>query len=329
VTSTFSNKNKATPMNPSTTIASATQLAGAVIMVLKSLPSHGTTCGVLANTMATLLEHVRLLDSVMNCTLDDSQLDSTLQRMMALLVSIKKFVLYAAESIHEGMEDGLDVRFHAFVAKVGVVIEEITTTRERIQEQNEDQRETQSDAPEGQFVEHPALEDIYDYRSLISQGAFGAIYRMEDTNDGHIYAVKRVRLSSLTGRGVGHVALAQECAELTALSHHHIARHLTAFPSKGDRFFNVVMELIEGCTLAEKITSDIVPTEVETFEWTKQLASALHYMHGKNVLHSHLTPENVMLTAAGEVKIVGLKPQSLIDVGAVQCGVYTSYELAV
>jgi hypothetical protein len=307
-------------MNSSSTIASAIQLAGDLIVLLEELLSNGTAGGELGTRMALLLVHLHQVDSAVKDAPVDPQLDSALQKLMALLLSTKKFVLYAAESINEGMEEGLDVRFHAFAAKTRIAIEDVTTIYERMKEQNKDRN--------GELVEQPALEDICDDRALISQGAFGAIYRMLDTNDGRVYAVKRIRLSSLTGRGVTLAALAQECAELQALPQSPIGYCLQTFLSKGDRYFNIVMELIEGSTLAEKITCAISPTEDVILDWTKQVTSALHHIHGKGVLHRNLTPENVMLTAAGEAKIVGLKPHSLIDAGGVQCGAYTSYERA-
>jgi hypothetical protein len=305
-------------MESSSTIATATELAERTTKLLEGLLSYGTACGELRMRMVALLERICNLQET-DAGRIDSQLTPLSEKLILLLVSMHKFVQYVSESIGDGMEDGLDARFRAFATKLDIIIDEMSSLRERINRPKPVQVTT---IWRDLLVGHPDSCGIHGGRPMISQGAFGPVFRVTNRNDGQNYAVKRVMLSTLTSRGISLTAVAEEYTGLLGLSHSHLARIFATVQSEGADSFDIVMELVEGNTLAEKITCDIVSTEDEIVKWTKQMASALHHMHEYGVLHSNLSPENIMLTAAGDVKIVGLKPRS------VQWSVYTSYDRA-
>jgi hypothetical protein len=304
-------------MESSSTIASVTELTERTTKLLDGLLSNGTTCGELRMRMVALLEQIHNLKEAHDAARVDSQLTPLLEKLLVLLVSIDKFVQYVLESLDDGMKDGLDARFRAFATKLDGIFGEISHLIERTCRPKPLQDDT---IWEELLVGHPDSFGIYGGRPMISQGAFGPVYRVTNRNNGQLYAVKRVMLSTLTSRGISLTAVTEECTGLLGLSHIHLARILATVQSEGADSVDIVMELVEGTTLAEKITCDIVSTEDEIVKWTEQIASALHHMHGHGVLHSNLSPENIMLTAAGDVKIVGLKPRS------VQWNVYTSYD---
>jgi hypothetical protein len=148
--------------------------------------------------------------------------------------------------------------------------------------------------------------------TCLGGGAFGSTYRMEYTPLGCLFAVKRIDLTRpIPQQYLSSDALQRECAILESLRHHNIARSVNSYnsdPGRGKyRFFNVVMELIEGGTLAAKVTSGPdAPSEPEVVEWARQTASALSYMHSNHIYHRDLTPNNVMLTSSSTIKIIDL-----------------------
>jgi serine/threonine protein kinase len=162
-------------------------------------------------------------------------------------------------------------------------------------------------------------------RSLISAGRFGEIYRVVNTLSGSIYALKRLRIAFLAPRVVTVAILAHEYKTLQALSISHITRYIAFSLSNDECFFNISMELVEGGPLAEKITCTPAPEEAEVRKWLRQMAMALSYIHGKDVLHRNLKPENVMLTRTSEVKLVGLELPCVAAI-TTDFTVYTSFE---
>src|SRR5215470_699032 len=66
---------------------------------------------------------------------------------------------------------------------------------------------------------------------------------------------------------------------------------------------SLVMELVEGPTLAERITQGPIPVD-QALPIAKQIAEALEYAHEKGVIHRDLKPANIKLTADGQVKIL-------------------------
>jgi serine/threonine protein kinase len=193
------------------------------------------------------------------------------------------------------------------------------------------QREELGDAVEHVYVEDPPLTDPHDDRSVLGRGTFGITYRMNNTHNNYKYAVKRVRFSHALEHAVSETELLNECNLLQKVAHPHIARYFVHFVSKERRFFNIVMELIEGGTIDKKVVCVPAPSQHEIFGWALQLAIALKYMHGKQVYHRDLKPQNVMLTASGNIKIIDLGLACIVASAKyaeskVGTQVYSSYE---
>jgi hypothetical protein len=314
------------------TATSIVQCGEAVVVLIDGLPSNGTKCSDLRRKVDSLVDCIRPLAALADDALEFFQFTPALNKLTSLMFSVEKFVQSASHLLADGVEDGLDIIIAAFVVKIDSSIEEITTLEKRRSELLRREEEFQNTL-QHQYVENPPMEDAYDGRSLISQGCFGRTYRMVDMTDGQTYAVKRLRLAALTPQGVTISVLAREYKILQALSHSHVASNKAMFLSREGRFFNIVMELIEGETLADKIIRAPAPTECapaptecKIVEWARQMASALSYMHGKGVLHRYLKPENVVLTMTSEVKLVGLQLPCLASITAAEYTVYTSFE---
>jgi eukaryotic-like serine/threonine-protein kinase len=134
----------------------------------------------------------------------------------------------------------------------------------------------------------------------IGEGGMGEVYRAEDTNLHRRVAVKV--LPDEFSHDVERLARFQREAQLLAsLSHPNIATLHGLEESDGNRF--IVMELVEGQTLARRLQKGALPVE-EALEVCRQIAEGLEAAHEKGVIHRDLKPGNVMLTADGKVKIL-------------------------
>src|SRR5262249_37574533 len=71
--------------------------------------------------------------------------------------------------------------------------------------------------------------------------------------------------------------------------------------ASGCRF--LVMELVEGQTLADRIARGPIPLN-QALEIAKQITEALEAAHEKGIIHRDLKPANVMLAADGKVKVL-------------------------
>jgi Tol biopolymer transport system component len=107
----------------------------------------------------------------------------------------------------------------------------------------------------------------------------------------------------------------REAQILAALNHTNITRVYGLEEADGSRA--LVMELVEGPTLADRIAAGPIPVQ-EVVSIARQVADALDAAHGKGIVHRDLKPANVKLTAGGEVKVLdfGLAKHVVISVAA-------------
>jgi serine/threonine-protein kinase len=122
------------------------------------------------------------------------------------------------------------------------------------------------------------------------------VYRARDTQLGRFVAIKV--LPAAFARTLGRIArFNQEAQVLAALNHPNIA----AIYGREGR--SLVMELVEGPTLARRIREGPMPLQ-EAVRLARQIADALEYAHEKGVVHRDLKPTNIMLTPEGNVKVL-------------------------
>src|SRR5262249_58155932 len=86
---------------------------------------------------------------------------------------------------------------------------------------------------------------------------------------------------------------------------------------------SLVMELVEGPTLAERIARGPIPVD-EALAIAKQIAEALEHAHKKGIIHRDLKPANIKLTADGQVKILDFGLAKALEDQAVEVNTSTS-----
>src|SRR5262245_45175976 len=132
----------------------------------------------------------------------------------------------------------------------------------------------------------------YEILSPIGAGGMGEVYRATDTKLGRSVALKV--LSSALASDADYVARFTRAAQvLAALNQSNIAAIDGLDESDGVRA--IVMELVEGLTLAQRISAGAVPLE-EAIGIAKQMAEGLEAAHEKGVIHRDLKPANVKIT---------------------------------
>jgi serine/threonine protein kinase len=140
----------------------------------------------------------------------------------------------------------------------------------------------------------------YEITAEIGRGGMGEVYQAKDTKLGRDVAIKV--LPEEFALDTDRVARFQREAKLLAsLNHPNIAAIYGLEESEGIHF--LVMELIEGDTLRDRIKSGPIPVE-EALKIALQMAEALEAAHEKGVIHRDLKPANIKVTPDGKVKIL-------------------------
>jgi Tol biopolymer transport system component len=141
---------------------------------------------------------------------------------------------------------------------------------------------------------------IYRVTEAIGAGGMGEVYRAFDTSLKRDVAIKVLPAS--VGADRDRLARFQREAEVLAtFSHPNIAQIYGLEEANG--IHALVMELIDGPTLAERIARGALPTE-EALHIALQIASALEAAHEKGIVHRDLKPANIKLRRDGTVKVL-------------------------
>ena len=140
----------------------------------------------------------------------------------------------------------------------------------------------------------------FEIHTLLGRGGMGEVYKAKDRKLGRDVAIKV--LPEEFARDPDRVARFQREAKLLAsLNHPNIAAIYGLEESAGTNF--LVLELVEGDTLADWIKAGPVPVE-ESLKLALQIAEALEAAHEKGVIHRDLKPANIKVTPEGKVKVL-------------------------
>ncbi len=140
----------------------------------------------------------------------------------------------------------------------------------------------------------------YEITDKLGQGGMGSVWLAQDSKLGRQVAIKT--LPEEFARDEERLARFEREAKLLAsLNHPNIATIHGLEEDTGTRF--LVLELIEGDTLADRLKRGAIPVE-ESLKLALQIAEALEAAHEKGVIHRDLKPGNIKVTPEGKVKVL-------------------------
>jgi serine/threonine-protein kinase len=144
----------------------------------------------------------------------------------------------------------------------------------------------------------------YEVISLLGAGGMGEVYRARDPRLQRDVALK-ILPEHLTGDPERLARFQREAQVLAALAHANIA-HIYAIeetPALAGGTRALVLELVEGPTLADRIAQGPIPVD-EAIAIAKQIAEALDAAHEQGIVHRDLKPANIKLREDGTVKVL-------------------------
>jgi eukaryotic-like serine/threonine-protein kinase len=160
----------------------------------------------------------------------------------------------------------------------------------------------------------------FEITASIGAGGMGEVYRARDSKLGRDIAIKV--LPEAFARDAERLARFQrEAKVLASLNHPHIAS-IYGLEDSGATHA-LVMELVEGPTLADRIRQGPVPTD-EALRIAKQICDALEYAHERGIVHRDLKPANVKVTNDDAVKVLDFGLAKAIEGDAASADIATS-----
>jgi serine/threonine-protein kinase len=156
-----------------------------------------------------------------------------------------------------------------------------------------------SPAPNELQVGH-VVDDRFKILDVINRGGMAWIYEALDRETGQSVALKVPFMQFECDAGYFSRFQREEQIGL-ALEHPCVVRTLPG-PDKSRPY--IVMEYLEGRTLADRLREETRLTESEAARVASRICEGLEYLHGKGVVHRDLKPGNVMLCSDGTIRIM-------------------------
>jgi serine/threonine protein kinase len=161
----------------------------------------------------------------------------------------------------------------------------------------------------------------YQILAPLGSGGMGEVYRARDTKLNRDVALK-VLPDGLTADPERVARFQREAQLLASLNHPNIGTIYGLEDSDGIRA--LVLELVEGPTLADRIAHGPIPLD-EALPIARQIAEALEAAHEKGVIHRDLKPANIKVRDDGSVKVLDFGLAKILETDSTASGPPAAY----
>jgi len=151
------------------------------------------------------------------------------------------------------------------------------------------------------------LEEYYELGEEIGRGGFSVVFEAKDKQTGQRVAIKCVQLA-VQADDEAMVALKREIRIMKKVSHPNILKLYEVFVE--DDSFYLVMELVPGKELFERIIDRGQYSEKHASNIIRQIVSAVEYLHSNGIAHRDLKPENLLSSGDDDNEVI-----KIIDFG--------------
>jgi len=164
----------------------------------------------------------------------------------------------------------------------------------------------------------------YEITAKLGEGGMGEVYRATDTKLRRDVAIKVLPAAFVEDKE--RLARFEREAQLLAQLNHPNIAQIYGMEASGDAHA-LVMELVEGPTLAERLESGALPPE-ESLGIARHIAEALEEAHEKGIIHRDLKPQNVKASLDGKVKVLDFGLAKAFDPSGAASGAQSASQLA-
>lgn len=150
----------------------------------------------------------------------------------------------------------------------------------------------------------------YQIGKTLGEGTFGKVKFAVNTESGEAVAMKVLDKEKIQKQSMG-AQIKREISIMKVVHHKHIVQLREVLASRTKIF--IVLELITGGELFDKIVSAGKLSEDQARVYFQQLVAGVEYCHSKGVCHRDLKPENLLLDENGDLKISDFGLSALYD----------------
>eukprot|EP00494_Astrolonche_serrata_P006596 UN06620 len=140
----------------------------------------------------------------------------------------------------------------------------------------------------------------FDIGKKLGVGKFGKVYLVREKEHGYVCALKVLFLARLREHHIEHT-LRREVEIMVHTEHPNLIR-LFGYFYDIDRVY-LIMEFAAGGEVFDKLRDEGHFDNETTAIYIKDLASALSYLHSKNIIHRDIKPENLLLDGDGKIRL--------------------------
>ncbi|RNA20795.1 calcium calmodulin-dependent kinase type 1 isoform X2 [Brachionus plicatilis] len=143
------------------------------------------------------------------------------------------------------------------------------------------------------------VRSFFEFKEVLGTGAFSEVILARELKTDQLVAIKCIKRKALKGK---EEALQNEIAVLKKLKHPNIVELVDTF--EDDYFVYLIMELVTGGELFDRIVAKGSYTEKDASKLIKQILEAVDYMHDQGIVHRDLKPENLLYESPDEDSII-------------------------
>ena len=146
------------------------------------------------------------------------------------------------------------------------------------------------------------IEELYELKDRLGTGKFSDVYLGIELATSLHWAIKVVEKKKLNEQE--REMMRSEVAIMRLLNHPNVVQMKEVFEDRGK--MNLVMELVEGGELFDRIRQKKVFSEFTAFHITRQLLETVKYLHDVGIVHRDIKPENILLSDDSEIPTIKL-----------------------
>ncbi|CAI5689182.1 unnamed protein product [Oreochromis niloticus] len=131
------------------------------------------------------------------------------------------------------------------------------------------------------------IKDVFDFKGKMGSGSFSEVFMVREKKTGKMYALKCLKKKHLA-----HSNLENEINVLRRIKHDNVVGLEDFYESR--THYYLVMQLVSGGELFDRILDKGVYTEKDASKVIKQVLQAVSYLHENSIVHRDLKPENLL-----------------------------------
>lgn len=152
----------------------------------------------------------------------------------------------------------------------------------------------------GNKLKRDEVTKFYDFKEQLGTGSFATVKKAVRKADGKLFAVKMIKKSKLTDE---ELAVVHDEVEIMHKIHHPNCAQLYEMFETPKKIY-MILELLTGGELFDRIVQKGSFSEREAANLTKDVVSAIQYLHSIGIVHRDLKPENLLYLDEREDSII-------------------------